>query len=74
MNRSILSVCLLLITSVAFSQTSASNIRLNTADSADFFLQKGIQEKEKGRRMESLKYFEKAKDYLLRSLHANGNR
>ena len=63
MNRNILSVCLLLISTIAFSQTSTSNIRLNIADSADFFLQKGIQEKEKGRRMESLKYFEKAIKY-----------
>jgi len=55
MNRTILSVCLLLISSIAFSQTSTSTTRLNIADSADFYLQKGIQEKEKGRRMESLK-------------------
>ena len=63
MIRNILSLCLLLSASVAFSQTSASNIHINIADSADFFLQKGIQEKEKGRRMESLKYFEKAIKY-----------
>jgi tetratricopeptide (TPR) repeat protein len=33
------------------------------SDSTDYFLQKGLQEKEKGRRMESLKQFEKAAKY-----------
>ncbi len=32
-------------------------------DSADYFLQKGLQEKQNGRRMESLKNFEKASRY-----------
>ena len=48
---------------LALSQTQvipASNI---TTDSASYFLQKGLQEKEKGRRMESLKNFEKAIKY-----------
>jgi tetratricopeptide (TPR) repeat protein len=44
---------LLLISSVLFSQT----------DSSGYFLQKGLDEKQKGRRMESLKYFEKAAKY-----------
>jgi tetratricopeptide (TPR) repeat protein len=48
----ILAVCLF-ITGSLFSQT----------DSADYFLQKGLQEKENGRRMESLKNFEKAFKY-----------
>ena len=36
---------------------------LQGIDSADFFLQKGLQEKQNGRRLESLKYFEKAANY-----------
>jgi tetratricopeptide (TPR) repeat protein len=63
MIRKTMLLCLLLGSAVAFSQTSTSQIRINTTDSADFFLQKGIQEKEKGRRLESLKYFEKASKY-----------
>jgi tetratricopeptide (TPR) repeat protein len=43
----------------AFSQTKLTA----SPDSAVFFLQKGLQEKEKGRRMESLKKFEKAHQY-----------
>ena len=41
----------------------ASSALFSQADSADHFLQKGILEKEKGRRMESLKNFEKAAGY-----------
>lgn len=61
MIRYILSLCLLLSTTYAFSQTSVT--RLPVVDSADFFLQKGLQEKAKGRRLESLKNFEKAEKY-----------
>jgi tetratricopeptide (TPR) repeat protein len=46
-------ITFLFVTSALFSQ----------ADSTDHFLQKGILEKEKGRRMESLKNFEKAIKY-----------
>lgn len=34
-----------------------------TSDSASYFLQKGLEEKGKGRRLESLKHFEKAQKY-----------
>jgi len=44
---------LVLISSVAFAQ----------ADSSKYFLQKGLDEKQKGRRMESLKNFEKSFKY-----------
>lgn len=63
MIRKILSLCLLLSSSIAFSQTSTNQVKINTTDSATYFLQKGIQEKEKGRRLESLKHFEKANKY-----------
>src|SRR5204862_6538452 len=47
-------ICILLLTSsILFSQTDSSN----------YFLQKGLDEKQKGRRMESLKNFEKAFKY-----------
>ena len=62
MTRYILSLCLVLSSMVAFSQTSVSAIHIGI-DSADYFLQKGLQEKEKGRRLESLKNFEKAARY-----------
>jgi len=48
--------------SVAYSQTSITAINI-AVDSADFFLQKGLQEKQNGRRLESLKNFEKAAKY-----------
>ncbi len=55
-------VCLLLTGSVAHAQTSV--VTFNTGvDSADYFLQKGLLEKQNGRRMESLKNFEKAAKY-----------
>ena len=40
-----------------------SVISVAQTDSAKFFLQKGLDEKTKGRRMESLKHFEKAYNY-----------
>ncbi|MEO7924557.1 MAG: tetratricopeptide repeat protein [Chitinophagaceae bacterium] len=54
--------CLVLTTSLAWSQTSVSTITISV-DSADFFLQKGLVEKQNGRRLESLKNFEKAAKY-----------
>jgi tetratricopeptide (TPR) repeat protein len=42
---------------LASSQTNVPS------DSAAYFLQKGMEEKEKGRRLESLKHFEKAQKY-----------
>jgi tetratricopeptide (TPR) repeat protein len=53
MIRVILSLTFVLISSLLFAQT----------DSVNYFLQKGLDEKQKGRRMESLKYFEKAIKY-----------
>jgi tetratricopeptide (TPR) repeat protein len=51
--QSLILIISLFAASALFSQT----------DSADHFLQKGILEKQKGRRMESLKNFEKAANY-----------
>jgi tetratricopeptide (TPR) repeat protein len=53
MKKLLLIIPILFITSLLVAQ----------ADSADMFLKKGILEKEKGRRMESLKNFEKAYKY-----------
>jgi tetratricopeptide (TPR) repeat protein len=61
MIRYILTVCLMLASSLAFSQTSTSTISF--VDSSEYFLQKGLEEKGKGRRLESLKNFEKAIKY-----------
>lgn len=61
MNRIILSLCVLFTATCTFAQTSAP-IRIGT-DSADYFYQKGLAEKQLGRRLESLKYFEKAAQY-----------
>jgi tetratricopeptide (TPR) repeat protein len=67
MIRRILFVCLLAAPAFAFSQNFASQTTTSTyssnPDSADFFLQKGLQEKQNGRRLESLKNFEKAIRY-----------
>jgi tetratricopeptide (TPR) repeat protein len=63
MNTRIVLLMLLLVPSFAFSQISANTVSSVTVDSAGFFLQKGLMEKEKGRRMESLKNFEKAQKY-----------
>lgn len=62
MLRKILSVCLVLTTMLANSQTSVTTINIGT-DSADYFLQKGLIEKQNGRRLESLKNFERAARY-----------
>lgn len=58
----LLFVCLILSGSVVYSQTSIVTFNVET-DSADYFLQKGLLEKKNGRRMESLKNFEKAAKY-----------
>jgi tetratricopeptide (TPR) repeat protein len=66
MLRAVLSTCLMLAVTAAWSQTSISEIKpinTNSVDSADFFLQKGLVEKQNGRRLESLKNFEKADHY-----------
>jgi tetratricopeptide (TPR) repeat protein len=63
MLRHLLLICIVLTSSLAYAQTSAP-IKINTGiDSADYFLQKGLQEKQNGRRLESLKNFEKAAKY-----------
>ncbi len=41
----------------------ASSLAFSQSDSADLFYQKGLLEKQNGRRMESLKNFEKAEKY-----------
>lgn len=43
--------------------SSSVNARTQPIDSADFYLQKGLVEKENGRKLESLKNFEKAAKY-----------
>lgn len=53
---------MLLCAGLGFSQTSVNTINV-PIDSADFFLQKGLVEKQNGRRLESLKNFEKAVRY-----------
>jgi len=65
MFRKILSVCLVLTTSSAYSQNSVTTVKTipSGIDSADYFLQKGLLEKQNGRRLESLKNFEKAAKY-----------
>ena len=62
MHRTILSIALLLTVTLANSQTSVTTI-ITGIDSADYFLQKGLVEKQNGRRLESLKNFEKAAKY-----------
>ncbi|HEX4877321.1 MAG TPA: tetratricopeptide repeat protein, partial [Chitinophagaceae bacterium] len=63
MKRPILFACLWLIGSSVFAQTSITSISMIGTDSADYFLQKGLLEKQNGRRLESLKNFEKAAKY-----------
>lgn len=62
MKRNLLTLGLLLTAAMTFAQTSVITI-LPGIDSADYFLQKGLLEKQNGRRLESLKYFEKAAQY-----------
>lgn len=61
MSRLILSISLILATMSVSAQPDVS--KLPVTDSADFFLQKGLVEKQNGRRLESLKNFEKAALY-----------
>lgn len=66
MIRHILPLCLLLTAVLAHSQTSITPItavQTDGTDSAEYFLQKGLLEKQNGRRLESLKNFEKAARY-----------
>lgn len=70
MQRTVLTLVLGLSTSLAFSQQSLNGVdpapastAMAGVDSADYFLQKGLQEKQNGRRLESLKNFEKAARY-----------
>lgn len=60
MIRNTLHLLCVLSTTLAFSQTPVNNTSLSNADSAGFYLQKGLQEKQTGRRMEAFKNFEKA--------------
>jgi tetratricopeptide (TPR) repeat protein len=61
MIRHILTVCFACTTALAYSQSTITP--LPPTDSADYFLQKGLTEKTNGRRLESLKNFEKAAKY-----------
>lgn len=66
MNLKITVLAMLLSSTLAYSQTQINSVPVigkSPADSAAYFMQKGMQEKEKGRRMESLKNFEKAAKY-----------
>src|SRR5687768_710241 len=45
---------------LALSQKPAASNTASKPDSADFFLQKGLKEKQTGRRMEAFRNFEKA--------------
>ena len=66
MTRNILTLCIVLMMTSANAQTSITAINVGV-DSADFFLQKGLLEKQNGRRLESLKNFEKAAKYDAKS-------
>jgi len=61
MIRKALSPLLLMITGYAFTQSTSTTV--TNIDSATYFLQKGLDEKKIGRRMESLKNFESASYY-----------
>lgn len=68
MRRNFFTICLMLAILPAWAQseslTQSATISANPGvDSADFFLQKGLVEKQNGRRLESLKNFEKAARY-----------
>lgn len=56
-------ICMLAaVMASAQGQTAVTSIKIGT-DSADYFLQKGLLEKQNGRRLESLRNFEKAAKY-----------
>lgn len=59
MYRFIFSACILIAAGSVSAQTAFNKVNIGT-DSAGFYLQKGLEEKQNGRRLESLKYFEKA--------------
>ncbi|MEI9945472.1 MAG: tetratricopeptide repeat protein [Chitinophagaceae bacterium] len=61
-NRILFLLCML-SSSLAFSQTQSVNQPIKIADSSDYFFQKGLQEKKAGRKLESVKNFEKAKNF-----------
>lgn len=72
MNHIFVTLGFVLMTSLAYSQTSLTTVEdLHRVDSADYFLQKGLLEKQNGRRLESLKNFEKAISYDINSLAIN---
>lgn len=66
MNNKVIILLLALTPLLASSQTQVSAVTAvptTVSDSASIFLQKGLDEKAKGRRLESLKHFEKAQKY-----------
>lgn len=68
MKRIQLLVIAAFLASASFSQninlsSGATITPIGNVDSGDFFLQKGLTEKQNGRRLESLKFFEKAASY-----------
>src|SRR5262245_21268979 len=71
MTRYIISLCLVLtgmlgysqINQVNFTGTTSNVTSLPSVESADYFYQEGLIEKQNGRRLESLKNFEKAAKY-----------
>lgn len=63
MIRQTLHLVCMLSSVLAFSQTPVTNTPVSNPDSAVFYLQKGLQEKQTGRRMEAFKNFEKAYKY-----------
>ncbi len=62
MLKLLFSLCVLLAGGVIHSQTAVNTVNV-PIDSAGFFMQKGLLEKQNGRRLESLKNFEKAARY-----------
>lgn len=60
MIRPTLHLVCMLSSMLAFSQTPVTNTSISNPDSSAFYLQKGLQEKQTGRRMEAFKNFEKA--------------
>ncbi len=72
MTRNFLIFALLLMITSAKAQNSFTNIEaLPKVDSGDYFLQKGLVEKQNGRKLESLKNFEKAISYDEKSIPIN---
>lgn len=63
MKRPLLIVSLLFSFLAVRSQTAAASAPLPPSDSADYFYQKGLLEKQNGRKLESLRNFEKASKY-----------